>query len=307
MRRTKIVATIGPASRDPRRSRGWSQAGIDVARLELLARQPRAPRRERRAGAGRRGRGRPSGRDPPGPARPEAADRRAARTASSSSSPASSSCCVCGSTEDGRRAADVGQLGGARRRRRPRATSIYLADGAIRLRVDRDPRGRRRGRDRGRDRRLGRLAPGPQHPGLDARAWRPCPRRTSSMLRFGESIGVDVVALSFVAHRRGRHERAPAHPPAADRQDREAPGGRRRRGDHPRRRLRDGGPRRPRDRAADRGRPDRPEAPAADRRQARPPVDHRRRRCSTRWSPPRARPAPRRPTSPTRSSTAPTP
>ena len=79
-----------------------------------------------------------------------------------------------------------------------------------------------------------------------------------------------------------------------------------RRGDHPRRRLRDGRARRPRHRAADRGRADRPEAAARARRRSSRARRSPRRRCSTRWSPPRARRAPRSPTSPTRSSTAPT-
>ena len=35
MRRTKIVATIGPASRDPRRCARMVQAGMDVARLNF--------------------------------------------------------------------------------------------------------------------------------------------------------------------------------------------------------------------------------------------------------------------------------
>ena len=126
------------------------------------------------------------------------------------------------------------------------------------------------------------------------------------MLRFGESIGVDLVALSFVRTADDISTRAQAHATAADRQDREAPGGRRRRGDHPRRRLRDGRARGPRDRAADRGRADGPEAAAADRRTARAPVDHRDPDARLDGRLPAARPGPRRPMSPTRSSTAPT-
>ena len=108
------------------------------------------------------------------------------------------------------------------------------------------------------------------------------------------------------APRRGHRGGPQAHAPAADRQDREAAGGAARRGDRARRRLRDGRARRPRHRAADRGGADRPEADHRARRRARPPGRSPRRRCSTRWSPPRARRAPRWPTSPTRSSTAPT-
>ena len=54
-----------------------------------------------------------------------------------------------------------------------------------------------RDRHRGRDRRLGRLASGPEHPRVDPRA-AAVPEEDLDMLRFGESIGVDLVALSFV-------------------------------------------------------------------------------------------------------------
>ncbi len=40
MLRTKIVCTIGPASREPETLREMMKAGMDVARLELLARRP---------------------------------------------------------------------------------------------------------------------------------------------------------------------------------------------------------------------------------------------------------------------------
>ena len=67
--------------------------------------------------------------------------------------------------------------------------------------------------------------------------------------------------------------RAHAHP--ADREDREAAGGRTRRGHRARRRLHHGRARRPRDRAADPGGADGPEAPPAPQRGARAAVDHR--------------------------------
>ena len=72
------------------------------------------------------------------------------------------------------------------------------------------------------------------------------PEEDLDMLRFGESIGVDLVALSFVRTAEDVTTVRQPHAPAADRQDREAAGGRRRRGDHPRGRLRDGRARRPR-------------------------------------------------------------
>ena len=77
MRRTKIVATIGPASRDPETLTRMVEAGLDVARLNFSHgnREIHAENAERvRAAADR---GRPPGRDPAGPAGPEAPDRRA--------------------------------------------------------------------------------------------------------------------------------------------------------------------------------------------------------------------------------------
>ena len=132
------------------------------------------------------------------------------------------------------------------------------------------------------------------------------PEEDLELLRHGESIGVDMVALSFVQRPEDiesvrEHTRLPLiakmeKPQAVERAEEIL-------------------------RAADcvmvaRGdlgielpieqRADRPEAAAASWpagwRGRRSP----RRRCSTRWSPPRAPPAPRWPTWPTRSSTAPT-
>ena len=55
MRRTKIVATIGPASRDPETLARMVEAGVDVARLNFSHGDSRAARRERRARARRLG------------------------------------------------------------------------------------------------------------------------------------------------------------------------------------------------------------------------------------------------------------
>ena len=97
---------------------------------------------------------------------------------------------------------------------------------------DRGARRRRRGRRRGRGRRHRRLAPGPEHPRPGRRAARRCPRRTSRTCAPASSIGVDLVALSFVRRPEDVLLRARAHARAAHRQDREAPGRRPRRGDH---------------------------------------------------------------------------
>ena len=79
MRRTKIVATIGPASREPEVLVRMVEAGMDVARLNFShgTAEEHAETAERvRDAAGRAGR--PVG-DPAGPAGPEAAHRQAAR------------------------------------------------------------------------------------------------------------------------------------------------------------------------------------------------------------------------------------
>ena len=182
---------------------------------------------------------------------------------------------------------------------------MYLADGAVRLRVKRDPAGRRRDRRRGRGRRHRRLAPGPQHPGRDGRAavrarGGPRPRAHGRADRRRPRRAL------VRAPRRGRHVPAQAHAAAADRQDREAAGRPARGGDRARRRLRDGRPRRPRHRDAHRGGPDRAEAGDRARRRARPPLDHRHPDARLDGARAPGRPAPRSPTSPTRSSTAPT-
>ena len=201
-----------------------------------------------------------------------------------------------------RRAADLGQLARPRRRGRPRRRDLprRRRDPAARAG---DPRRRRRARDRRRDRRIGGVSAGPQHPGLDARAARGArggPRHAAVRRIDRRGCGRAVVR----ADRRGRDERSPAHPAPAGRQDREAAGGRCGRGDHPRSRLRDGRPRRPRDRAADRRGPDRAEAAARAGRAARAPLDHRYPDARLDGRLVATRPAPRWPTSPTRSSTA---
>jgi pyruvate kinase len=91
MRRTKIVATIGPASQDPETLRMMIEAGVDVARLNFShgSREVHAENAERiRAAASSAGRQVAILQDLPGP------KLRIGRsvTTSPSSSPASSSC-----------------------------------------------------------------------------------------------------------------------------------------------------------------------------------------------------------------------
>jgi pyruvate kinase len=195
MRRTKIVATIGPASRDPDTLARMIEAGMDVARLNFSHgnREVHAENVERlRAAAGRAGRQVAILQDLPGP------KIRIGRLQDDIAElkPGETLVLACGDDEIGNEqrisvswrglvdAVDPGDV-------------IYLADGAIRLRVQ----GVRNG-----DAELetaveigGSVAsrqginiPGSTR-GLDA-----VPEEDLDMLRFGESIGVDLIALSFV-------------------------------------------------------------------------------------------------------------
>lgn len=195
MRRTKIVATIGPACREPEVLARLVDAGMDVARLNFShgSRELHAENAERvRAAANAAGRQVAILQDLPGPklrvglVENEIADLR----------PGDRLVLMCGSTAPGNDrqlsvswkgladAVDVGDV-------------IYLADGKIRLRVERVRSG---------DceveteievggavaSRQGLNIPGSTR-GLPA-----VPAEDLEMLRFGESIGVDLVALSFV-------------------------------------------------------------------------------------------------------------
>jgi len=101
------------------------------------------------------------------------------------------------------------------------------------------------------------------------------PEEDLGLLRHGESIGGRHGRAVVRPAARGCRIRAPPHAAAADRQDGEAPGGGTRRRDREGRGLRDGRPRRPRYRAADRTRADRAKAAARARRVLRTSVDHR--------------------------------
>ena len=263
---------------------------MDVARLELLPRYPRAARRERRAGPRRRrplpaARSRSSRTCPDPKLRIGALQRRHRRAQARRDG------CVLHV-----------RLHRARRRRRrcrspgrgwPQAVDpddvIYLADGAIRLRVEAGACRRNAevetiggGRRLGRDSRQGLNIPGSTRgPG------RRSPRRTSTCCGSASRSGSTWWRLSFVRSAEDvesvrRHTRLPLvakieKPQAV--QDAED--------DHPGRRHGDGRARRSRNRAADPGCPDRPEAAAADRRPSSPVPRSPPPRCSTRWSTPR--------------------
>ena len=194
-RRTKIVATVGPASRDPETLARMVQAGVDVFRLNFSHGnlELHAENAERiRTAASQVGRPVAILQDLPGPK----IRIGALREDIAELKPGEKLVLACGSEEpgDGERmsvswaglaaAVEVDDV-------------IYLADGAIRLRV-------REVNEADCEvvtaveiggsvaSRQGLNLPGSTR-GLPA-----VPEQDLDMLRFGESIGVDLVALSFV-------------------------------------------------------------------------------------------------------------
>src|SRR5947209_14148326 len=193
MRRTKIVATIGPASRDPQTLARMVQAGMDVARLNFSHgnRDVHAENVERvRAAAASVGRQVAILQDLPGPKiRIGALQDDIAEL-----KPGEKLVLQCGSTEVGNGEVMSVSWGGLSGAVDPEDV-IYLADGAIRLRVQAV-------RDGEVDTAVevgGTVASrqGLNIPG-STRGLAAVPEEDLDMLKFGESIGVDLVALSFV-------------------------------------------------------------------------------------------------------------
>ncbi len=195
MRRTKIVATIGPASHDPETLTRMVQAGLDVARLNFSHgyREMHAENAQRvRDAAGRAGRQVAILQDLPGPK---------IRIGSLQDGivelkPGEKLVLACGSTAVGNEQMMSVSWTGLAGALDPDDV-IYLADGAIRLRVSavRDGDGEiETSVEIGGTvaSRQGLNIPGSTR-GLPA-----VPQEDLEMLRFGESIGVDLVALSFV-------------------------------------------------------------------------------------------------------------
>jgi pyruvate kinase len=192
-RRTKIVATIGPASRDPETLKRMIEAGMDVARLNFShgSREIHAENAERiRAAAGQAGRQVAILQDLPGPKirigrlKDDLAELK----------PGEQLVLVCGSDAIGDEQRISVSWSGLASAVDPDDV-IYLADGAIRLRVIRNG-----------DSEIetaveigGTVASrqGLNLPG-STRGLPAVPEEDLEMLRFGESIGVDLVALSFV-------------------------------------------------------------------------------------------------------------
>jgi pyruvate kinase len=195
MRRTKIVATIGPASRDPETLARMVEAGLDVARLNFShgTRDLHAENAERvRDAAGRAGRQVAILQDLPGPK----LRIGAVRGGIVDLKPGDKLLLVAGSDEEG----DAERLSvhwpGLADACDP-DDIMYLADGSIRLRVHAVRAGS--GEIETVVEVGGSVASrqGLNMPG-STRGLPAVPEEDLDMLKFGESIGVDLVALSFV-------------------------------------------------------------------------------------------------------------
>ena len=195
MRRTKIVATIGPASREPETLKRMVEAGLDVARLNFShgSREIHAENAERvRAAANAVGRQVAILQDLPGPKlRIGALEDGIAEL-----KPGEKLMLRCGSDEVGNGRLMSVTWGGLAGAVDPDDV-VYLADGAIRLRVTEVSQNN------------GEIATAVEVGGTVAsrqglnipgstRGLPAVPEEDLEMLRFGESINVDLVALSFV-------------------------------------------------------------------------------------------------------------
>ncbi len=199
MRRTKIVATIGPASREPATLLRMVQAGMDVARLNYshgtLDEHAETVRRVRDA-AGRAGRPVAILQDLPGPKlrigplRDDVVELK----------PGDRVTFACGPGDGKESLGDAKHMSitwpGLADALQPEAV-IYLADGSVRLRVTEVRTGAGEVETEVEiggavASRQGLNIPGPTV-GLPS-----VPEEDLELLRHGESIGVDMVALSFV-------------------------------------------------------------------------------------------------------------
>ena len=195
MRRTKIVATIGPASREPATLLAMVNAGMDVARLNYshgtLAEHEETVRRVRDA-AGKAGRPVAILQDLPGPKlrigplREDVVELKPGDTVTF----------TCGEEREGDSKHMSITWPGLAAALEPEEV-LYLADGSVRLRVSAvreqesevDAQVEVGGAVASRQ---GLNIPGPAH------SLPSVPEEDLELLRHGESIGVDMVALSFV-------------------------------------------------------------------------------------------------------------
>jgi pyruvate kinase len=195
MRRTKIVATIGPACRDPETLTRMVEAGLDVARLNFSHgnRDEHAENAERvRAAAGRVGRQVAILQDLPGPK----LRIGPLRDGIVELKPGERLILMAGAEIEGDEHRMSVSWPGFATAVEP-GDVVYLADGAIRLRVQGN------GTGDGEIETLVEVGGGvASRQGLNlpgsTRGLPVLPEEDLDMLKFGESIGVDLVALSFV-------------------------------------------------------------------------------------------------------------
>ncbi|HEY7960959.1 MAG TPA: pyruvate kinase [Solirubrobacteraceae bacterium] len=196
MRRTKIVATIGPASREPQTLLAMVQAGMDVARLNYshgtLAEHAETVKRVRDA-AGQAGRPVAILQDLPGPK----LRIGPLRDGVVELKPGDRVTFSCGADEGEGDAGHMHISWAGLPDALERGSVLYLADGSVRLRVASVRAGA--GEVEAEVEAGGAVAsrqgvniPGPAD-GLPS-----VPEEDLQLLRHGESIGVDMVALSFV-------------------------------------------------------------------------------------------------------------
>ena len=192
--RTKIVATIGPASDDPETLVRMAEAGMDVARLNFSHGTPEekaATAQRVHDAANRTGRQIAVLQDLPGPK----LRIGALKDGVAELKPGDDLTLVCGSDEEGDARRMSVAWAGLGEAVEP-GEVIYLADGSVRLRVT----AVRDGCEVDTSVELGAAVTSRQGlnvPGSLA-ALPSVPKEDLELLRFGEAMGVDMVALSFV-------------------------------------------------------------------------------------------------------------
>ena len=221
MRRTKIVATIGPASRDPETLRRMVQAGMDVARLNFshgTVEEHAETSRMVRDAANAAGRPVAILQDLPGP-KLRIGQLRDDRVELETGSTVTFVCHDNGLGDARQISVAIPELAHAV----DPGEVVYLADGSVRLRVTAV---RSSAAEFDCEVEFGGSVVSRQGlniPG-ETEILPSVPDGDLEMLRAGERIGVDLVALSFVRRAEDVEAVRAAHAAAAHREDREAAG-----------------------------------------------------------------------------------